>query len=216
MTLFRNFAVLRQHYGNPFAPIQILTGDTREPCNARRGQLHDDGRSFPPKSRIERRFESSPESRGSANLWGTPRSFRTSEKNKPVSLSESSRFCEPRFSSPQWRLPTNKIKTFPGSSEVLQTSEQCTKNTFSHNPIKSFRRRRRHFVLLFVKYKKEDKKRFRLSAVSCCCRNIFRRKRLHSLPACGCLIRRGQNLRALAAPLRGAFPAGKLGSDRGK
>ena len=24
-----------------------------------------------------------------------------------------SRFCEPRFSSPQWRLRTNKIKTFP-------------------------------------------------------------------------------------------------------
>ena len=28
MTLFRNFAVLRQQCGNPFAPIQILTGDT--------------------------------------------------------------------------------------------------------------------------------------------------------------------------------------------
>ena len=58
MTLFRNFAVLRQHYGNPFAPIQILTGDTREACGFHRDRLHDDGRLFPPKSRIERRFES--------------------------------------------------------------------------------------------------------------------------------------------------------------
>ena len=63
--------------------------------------------------------------------------------------------------------------SFAGSFEVLQTSEQRTKNTFSHNSIKSFRRHRRHFFLLFVKYKKESKKRFRLSAVSCCCRNIF-------------------------------------------
>ena len=55
---FRKFAVLRQHKGNPFAPIQILTGDTREGCAFRRGRLHNDGRSFQRKSRIERRFES--------------------------------------------------------------------------------------------------------------------------------------------------------------
>ena len=60
MTLFRNFAVLRQHKGNPFAPIQILTGDTREGCNSRHGRLLDERWSFQPKSRIERRFESSP------------------------------------------------------------------------------------------------------------------------------------------------------------
>ena len=58
MTLFRNFAVLRQHKGNPFAPIQILTGDTRKPCGFLCRRLHDDGRPLPPKSRIERRFES--------------------------------------------------------------------------------------------------------------------------------------------------------------
>ncbi len=65
MTLFRNFAVLRQQCGNPFAPIQILTGDTRKPCGSRRDRLHDERRSFPRKLCIERRFESSPESRGS-------------------------------------------------------------------------------------------------------------------------------------------------------
>ena len=38
--------------------IQILTGDTREGCNSRHSRLHDERRSLPPKSRIERRFES--------------------------------------------------------------------------------------------------------------------------------------------------------------
>ena len=46
--------------GHPFAPIQILTGDTREGCAFRYRRLHDDGRSFRIKLRIERRFESSP------------------------------------------------------------------------------------------------------------------------------------------------------------
>ena len=55
---FRKFAVLRQHKGNPFAPIQILTGDIRKVRNTRRGRLLDKRRSFPSKSRIERRFES--------------------------------------------------------------------------------------------------------------------------------------------------------------
>ena len=127
--------------GFPFAPIQILTGDIREGCHARHSRLHDVGRSLPPKSRIERRFESLPGVQRFANLWGTFGSFRTSEKNKivlprrelrgstnldsahpndnfpltklkPFPKGES-RFCKPRFSSPQWRLRTNKIKTFP-------------------------------------------------------------------------------------------------------
>ena len=58
MTLFRNFAVLRQQCGNPFAPIQILTGDTRKPYGFLYRRLHDDGRSLQRKPRIERRFES--------------------------------------------------------------------------------------------------------------------------------------------------------------
>ena len=59
-TLFRNFAILRQQYSFPFAPIQILTVDTRKPCGFHRGRLHDERRSFRIKLRIERRFESSP------------------------------------------------------------------------------------------------------------------------------------------------------------
>ena len=120
--------------------------------------------------------------------------FARRKKNVKTSpLQGDSRFRKPQSRAPQPQLRTATIKTFPGSSEVLQTSEQCTKNTFSHNPIKSFRRRRRHFVLLFVKHKKEDKKRFRPTAA-------LRRGQAHASPA----------------PLRGAFPAGKLGSDRGK
>ena len=74
--------------GFPFAPIQILTGDTRKACSSRHGWLHDAGRSFQRKSRIERRFESLPGVQRFANLWGTPRSFRTSEKNKFVPFRE--------------------------------------------------------------------------------------------------------------------------------
>ena len=146
--------------GFPFAPIQILTGDTRKACSSRYGWLHDAGRSFQRKSRIERRFESLPGVQRFANLWGTPRSFRTSEKNKPVPFREvrdsanldsahrdnnfprtklkpfpkgESRFCKPRFSAPKLQLRTNPIKSFAAS--------------------RPFRRLRRHF--------------------SCCCRNIF-------------------------------------------
>ena len=57
-SLFRNFAVLRLMHSFPFAPIQILTGDTRQGCSSRRGRLHDEGRSLQQKPRIERRFES--------------------------------------------------------------------------------------------------------------------------------------------------------------
>ena len=85
-SLFRNFAILRLMCGNPFAPIQILTGDTREGCVFRYRRLYDDGRSFRIKLRIERRFESSPGVQRVATLWGTFGSFRTSEKNKTVSL----------------------------------------------------------------------------------------------------------------------------------
>ena len=48
-----------------------------------------------------------------ANLWGTPRSFRTSEKNKTVPFAGSPRFSKPRISSHKLQLPTNIIKTFP-------------------------------------------------------------------------------------------------------
>ena len=95
---FSKTSVLRQLYSHPFAPIQILTDDTRELCVFLCRRLHDDGRSFQRKSRIERRFESLPGVQRVATLWGTPRSFRTREKNKLV--------------------------LFPENIEVLQTSIQ--------------------------------------------------------------------------------------------
>ena len=135
MSLFRNFAALRQHKDNPFAPIQILTGDTRKPCNTRRGRLHDERRSFQRKSRIERSFESSPESRGSQTSGVLPVLFVQAKRIKSFPLQGASRFSKPRFSSPQWRFRTNKIKPFPkGSSEVPQTSIQLTATAASHKP----------------------------------------------------------------------------------
>ena len=50
------------------------------------------------------------------------------KSDNPFSLQRTSRFCKPRFSSSQWRLRTNKLK--------------------------SFRRPAAGFFLLFVKYKK--------------------------------------------------------------
>ena len=87
MTLFRNFAVLRQQCGNPFAPIQILTGDTRKPCGSRRGRLHDECRSLQLQSCIDRRFESSPESRGSQTSGVLLVLFVHAKRIKPFSLS---------------------------------------------------------------------------------------------------------------------------------
>ena len=112
MTLFRNFAILRQQCSNPFAPIQILTGDTRKPCGSRRGRLHDDGRSLPRELRIERRFESSPESRGSQTSGVLPVLFVQAKRIKPFPFRELSRFYKPRISALKHQFRTNKIKSF--------------------------------------------------------------------------------------------------------
>ena len=112
MTLFRNFAILRQQCSNPFAPIQILTGDTRKPCGSRRGRLHDERRSFPRKLCIERRFESSPESRGSQTSGVLPVLFVQAKRIKPFPFRELSRFSKPRISALKHQFRTNKIKSF--------------------------------------------------------------------------------------------------------
>ena len=145
MTLFRNFADLRQHKGNPFAPIQILTGDTREACNPQRGWLLDERRSFLRKSCIERRFESSPESRGSQTSGVLFGSFCTTQKER-------------------------KNVPFAGSFEVLQTSISLKHGRLAHVrsqfslfrrspthknlPLATFCTSERAFWLLFARRKK--------------------------------------------------------------
>ena len=57
-----------------------------------------------------------------------------------------SRFCEPRFSSPQWRLRTNKIKTFPkGESRFSKPRFSPHKQQLPTNKIKSFAASRQLF-----------------------------------------------------------------------
>ena len=152
--------------GHPFAPIQILTGDTRKPCGFRYDRLHDERRSFLRKPCIERRFESSPESRGSqtsgvllvlfvqakrinpfplqgASRFRNPRISPPEQQlrtNKIKSFpKKESRFCKPRFSSPQWRLPTNKIKTFPkGESRFCKPRFSSPQWRLRTNKIKTF------------------------------------------------------------------------------
>ena len=128
-------------YSNPFAPIQILTGDTRKPYGFLYRRLHDDGRSLQRKPRIERRFESQVAGRSPAcflvtfcttqkvttrSLCREHRGFPNLESahskqqirtNKIRPFWNFSRFCKPRFSSPRWRLPTNKIKSFAASRQ---------------------------------------------------------------------------------------------------
>ena len=151
--------------GFPFAPIQILTGDIREGCHARHSRLHDVGRSLPPKSRIERRFESLPGVQRFANLWRAFWFFLHDAKRiKSFSLQRTSRFCKPRISPPEQQLHTNKIKSFPkGRIEVLQTSNQRTKLQLPTNPMKSFAASRLFFPL----------------------RGFFRRLRRLFFPPCG-------------------------------
>ena len=102
--------------GFPFAPIQILTGDIREGCHARHSRLHDVGRSLPPKSRIERRFESLPGVQRFANLWGTFGSFRTSEKNKTVPFREVRGFPNLDSAHPNIKYTLTKLK--PSQREI--------------------------------------------------------------------------------------------------
>jgi hypothetical protein len=64
---------------------------------------------------------------------------------KTFPLQGASRFRKPRFSAPQPQLRTATIKTFQGSSEVLQTSNQRTKQQPRTNQIKSFCRPWRNF-----------------------------------------------------------------------
>ena len=80
---------------------------------------------FSRNPRIERRFESSPESRGSQTSGVLLVLFVQAKRIKPFPFG-SSRFCKPRFSALQPRLHAHQLKPFE-SSEVYQTSHQQTK-----------------------------------------------------------------------------------------
>ena len=202
LLIFEKISVLRLHYGNPFAPIQILTVDTRKPCNTRHSRLHDERRTFSQQLYIDRRFESRSQDgvvslkhgrlahvRSQFSLFRRspthknlpPATFCTSERAfwfflhdakriKSFSLQRTSRFCKPQFSSPQWRLPTNKIKSFCLSAAfappcgdfflvVAATSSAAPRLLSSALPTfllpaATVRRPAAAIFLLFVKYKK--------------------------------------------------------------
>ena len=65
-------------------------------------------------------FESSPESRGSQTSGVLPILFVQAKRIKPFPLPGTSRFSKPRFSSPQWRLRTNIIKSFAASRPLCR------------------------------------------------------------------------------------------------
>ncbi len=115
---------------SPFAPIQILTGDTRKGCVFRHSRLLDERRSFRIKLRIERRFESSPESRGSQTsgvLFGYFLHDAKSDNSFP--FREAPRFFKPRNSTHKQQLRTKQIKSFfrlTAVSRLLETWSPCS------------------------------------------------------------------------------------------
>ncbi len=72
---------------------------------------------FSRNPRIERRFESSPGVQRVATLWGTFGSFRTSEKNKIVSLPEVRGFANLESAHPTNNFAQTQLKPF----ETLQS-----------------------------------------------------------------------------------------------
>ena len=109
----KNTAILWLFALNPYAVKPEPRTDSNhcrrypENCCFLRCRLPDECRSFSQKHRIDRRFESSPESRGSQTSGVLFGSFCTTQKAR-------------------------KNVPFPGSSEVLQTSNQRTAMAASH------------------------------------------------------------------------------------
>ena len=115
----KNAAVLLISALNPYAvkpePHTDSNHCRRYPknCSFLRCRLPDERRTFQKKSRIDRRFESSPESRGSQTSGVLFGSFCTTQKARKTFPSQgASRFCKPRISTPQPQLRTATIKTF--------------------------------------------------------------------------------------------------------
>ena len=103
---------------DPYAKVEPRTDSNhcrRYPENYcfLRCRLPDESRSLSLQKRIDRRFESSPESRGSQTSGVLFGSFCTTQKARKTFLSqEAPRFCKPRISTPQPHLHTATIKTF--------------------------------------------------------------------------------------------------------
>ena len=115
--------------GYPFAPIQILTVDTRKGCAFRCSRLHDDRRSFSRKSCIERRFESSPGVQRFANLGVFLRYFLHAAKStNPFPCRELRGSANLESAHPNNNFPLTKLNPFAAS--------------------RLLRRPRRHFLLL--------------------------------------------------------------------
>ena len=95
-------------YSNPFAPIQILTGDTRKACGFRSGRLHDERWSLQRKSRIERRFESQVAGRSPVCFLVT---FCTTQKVTSRSLRRELRgFANLDSAHPNYKIARTKLK----------------------------------------------------------------------------------------------------------
>ena len=130
---FEKTSVLRLHCGNPFAPIQSLYAAV---LWAKPVSSHAAGNFCKVTSGRALNRPRSPEVRKPLACFLVL--FARRKKNVKTSpLQEASRFFKPRFSPPQPQLRTATIKIFQGSFEVLQTSNQPTKQpprTIQFNP----------------------------------------------------------------------------------
>ena len=119
----KNTAVLLISALNPYAVKPEHRTDSNhcrrypEYCSFSQNRLPDECRSFQKKSRIDRRFESSPESRGSQTSGVLLVLFVHAKRINSFPSQGALRFCKSRISTPQ------ELKPFE-SFEVLQTSKQ--------------------------------------------------------------------------------------------
>ena len=151
-SLFRNFAILRQQYSFPFAPIQILTVDTRKPCGSRRGRLHDERWSLPRKLCIERRFESSPESRGSQTSGVLLVLFVQAKRIKSFPFGKLRGSANLESAHPNNNFPLTKLKPSQRENRGFANLDSARRNSgFALTKLNPFAAFWRH--------------------CSCCCRN---------------------------------------------
>ena len=144
----KNTAILFHFALNPYAVKPESRTDSnhcrRYPENLRFSQnrLLDERRSFYLQPRIDRRFESSPESRGSQTSGVLLVLFVHAKRINPSPFRELPRFCKPRFSALQPQLRTATIKTFQGASRFCKPRFSAPKQqlrTTHFNPFETFR-----------------------------------------------------------------------------
>ena len=99
--------------GLEFAAVQIIAVDTVEKKRFAHSRLPDKSRSSYPKHRFDRRFEASPESRGSQPSGLLLVLFVEAKRIKPFPFGKVSRFTNLKPAHRKGGFAQSKLKPFP-------------------------------------------------------------------------------------------------------